>query len=527
MYIIRKLFCFFALAGLLAGCATDDSIWRENTAPVGTPASLLYGNFYTGLYGTYDETRRIAVLLPTSGSNAEIGKSIRTGIEAAAIRFAPKSTQITFHDTGTNDIADAIDTALATNPDIIIGPVFAEEARILRAAKFPNTPALSFTSDTTAVGDGVFSMSLLPSNSIEGALQEMSRDSVGRFIIIAPDTTSGQIMAGVAKSVSEKLGLQNAGLLYYTERDTDAIKNVAITVADYTARSEANTRAKEILSAIITNEQLLPEEKDSIAAQLDEINRTDTLGKLPYDAILFLGGAPDTKSLVSFLRYYGVGTNDAKLYGTSLWQDSATTSDTAMIGAKFAGLPDIPEDFSIIYEAATGKPATRMAAMGYDAMLMAIGTLAAPNKATYLTAPSGYIGTTGIFRLRANGTNERALQIVKLNGSGKTRLVRPAPDSFASGLYLTDGLSARTAAPKEIESEKINVMDYINIPERFIRKYSKPNYQESSEPEELGLTPITVLESRPQDFLITTDDYKPVPLESISRKYIDSVEVTE
>ena len=526
MHIIRKLYCFLLLLTMLAGCSGPGSMWQEDTTPVGAPASLQYGSFSTGLYGTYDETHRIAVLLPTSGPSAEIGKSIRTGIEAAALRFAPAGLQISFYDTADTDIVQTIESALSSNPEVIIGPVFADDARMLRDNKSSRLPALSFTSDTTAMGDGVFSMGLMPSNSIEAILQEIAANSGERFIVIAPNNASGQIMATATNTASNAIGLYNIGLLYYTEHDTDSIKNTAMNAALYTDRNYISTQAKEILSGIINGEILSDDEKESITTQLDNINRTDTLGKLPYDSILFLGGGDDTKSLVSFLRYYGVDTHEVKFYGTSLWQGTSVSSDIAMNGAEFAAMPDIPEEFTHIYESATGAKPSHIAAMGYDATMLAIGAIyATNNKLAYLTSPSGYIGTTGLFRLRSNGFNERALEIVKLNGGGKTSVVQPAKTSFMTQLYFTSGAATRPAAQKEIETENLDVMDYINIPERFIKKYRKKNYNGNTEAP--GLTPITVLESANQEFAITAEDYKPMPLETISRTYIDSVEVTE
>ncbi len=529
MHIIRKLFCFLLFLVGLSGCTGRNSVWQENIGPVGAPASLQYGTFNMGLYGTYDDkTHRVAVLLPTSGQNAEIGKSIRTGIEAAAIRFAPKGLQISFYDTAATDIVQTIESALSGNPELIIGPVFSDNARMLRANKSTRIPALSFTSDTSAVGNGVFSMALMPSNSIEATLQDMYASSNRHFIIIAPNSSSGQIMAGVAKYASNLIGLENVGILYYTERNTDSIKDTAINAALYPERNYTSTRAKEILTAIINNEYLTKTEKHSITKQLDNINRTDTLGKLPYDSILFLGNGDDTKSLVSFLRYYGIDANEIKFYGTSMWQDTSLASDVAMNGAKFSAMPDIPEDFKLVYESATGKSPSRMAVLGYDAMMLAIGALYtnAP-KASYLTNPSGYTGATGLFRLHSNGLNERALQIEKLNGDGNTTVVRPAAASFVSQLYLTDGKGIGAAGQKEIASEKINVMDYIKIPERFIKKYSRKNFNESTDSDQAGLIPITILQDNPQDFTITAEDYKPIPLETVSRTYIDSVELTE
>jgi hypothetical protein len=47
-----------------------------------------------------------------------------------------------------------------------------------------------------------------------------------------------------------------------------------------------------------------------------------------------------------------------------------------------------------------------------------------------LTNPSGFAGTNGIFRFLPDGTNERGLAVLEVEGAG-TSVVSPAPQSFA------------------------------------------------------------------------------------------------
>jgi branched-chain amino acid transport system substrate-binding protein len=49
-----------------------------------------------------------------------------------------------------------------------------------------------------------------------------------------------------------------------------------------------------------------------------------------------------------------------------------------------------------------------------------------------LTASSGFAGIDGVFRFRADGTNERGLAVMRVTGSGG-QVIAPAPRSFGSG----------------------------------------------------------------------------------------------
>ena len=534
MHIIKQLLRLICVSAILAGCSGKSNRWytEYDHATVSAPSQLQYGSFSAGMYGT-DSTESIAVLLPTSGPNGNIGKSIRPAIEAAAMQFAGNGTRIDFYDTGAGDVTQTIRTAIASNPGVIIGPVFAQNARILRDIKPADMPALAFTSDISAVGDGVFSMSLVPTNTIEATIQEMRARGSSEFIIIAPDNVSGRTMAGTAKSMTGTYNIKNTGVFYYNERDTESIKSTAMAATMYTARNAANTRAKEILSDILNKESLSASERTSIARQLENINRTDTLGKLPYDSVLFLGTGDDTKSLVSFMRYYGLGTRDAGFYGTPLWEDGDISSDVAMTGALFATLPEIPTEFSNIYETATGTAPTRMAAIAYDTTILALGAIRAKdNTASYLMNQSGYIGINGLFRLRPNGSNERALQIVQLNGDGTTTPVKTPVTAFTIPIYTTATNYITPAESMPLVRNGVNPIDYINIPERFHNKYRSKTYGSNhtvttNANTDSAFSSVTVLPNNTNEFSITAEDYAPVPLENVSRTYIDSVEVSQ
>lgn len=514
---------------LVAGCGGGTK-WKSEPAPTTTsmPGTLQYGGFSAGMYGT-SGAHKIAVLLPTSGANAPVGKSIRNGIEIAAMQFAPNELELDFYDTANG--VTAINAALASNPEIIIGPLFAEDARILRDIKSSDIPALSFTSDVTAVGNGVFSMSVMPANTIEAIIKQMKTHGANGFITFAPNNVSGRTMAGAAKTITDAYDIKNLGTFYYNERDTESIKSATMAATMYNARNAANTRAKEILSSILNHEQITPSERYSLSRQLENLNRTDTLGDMPYDSVLFLGSPDDTKSIASFLRYYGLGVRDATFYGTPMWQEGNIKNDITMTGAEFVTLPDISSEFNTIYESATGTTAPRMAAIGYDTAILAFGALYSSNDmAAYLMSPAGYIGTNGMFRLRSNGTNERALDTVRINGDGTTQIIKNAETNFITPVYMTNLNYISPADETPLITKGINPMDHINIPERFYGKYRSKTYGENdiqSETPTNEFPTVTIETNNENNISITTPDYKPVPLETIGRTYIDSVEVTE
>ncbi|MBO5739599.1 MAG: penicillin-binding protein activator [Alphaproteobacteria bacterium] len=533
MLIKNRIFGYIILALALAGCAgTGDKSGPENdwigeygTLTAGEPAQI-YGQLTDSVQS--DATHNMAVLLPLSGDNAPVGRTIRTSVETAILQSGAKNLNVSFYDT-TDNLSETIKTVLAGNPEVIVGPVFANNARIVRDAKPENIPVISFTSDATAVGDGVMTIALMPTNGVESIVREMKSDNIKKFIIMAPDTDSGHLMAGTALRAAEISEIEPVGVFYYNERDTDSIKNTAIDASLHNARTAAHTRARQVLSDILINEQLTAIEKSRLNIQLDKLSKTEAIGHLPYNAILFLGSGDDTKSLASFLRYYNVGASDAKFYGTTMWDGSDITSDLTMGGAKFATLSDPAPEFSLVYEQMSGAQPNRLASFGYDAANMAIGMMYSnKSNVAYLLDPSGYIGTDGLFRLKPTGDNERALRIMKLNASGTPQVVKPAATNFMTPLYNIEQRHIEPADPMELQTDGIDPDNYIQIPERLRSKYrSKTIGTNITKPTKFQRSQIIAFLPEDDSAPIKSENYKPVKLESVNRSYIDEYEIEE
>ncbi len=540
-------FCVSMIALAMAGCTPQADWFSEyGDAPTGEPVQIMSGAHYDDMrmYGGFDASeygipsidsgapvQNIAVMVPLSGTYADIGRDIRMAVESAYLQRPVAGAAITFYDIA-RDRDATISAALATNPAIIIGPVFADDVRALRSAKPVGTPVLAFSSDTDAIGNGVMTMALMPTQSIEAIAREMSRDKIKHMLIVAPASQSGKIMAGTAIVAAEIYGMDVAGMLYYTEKDSDSIKNAAHRASLFEQRTAANTRAREILADILTNEELTAAEKDSLTRQLEKISKSETLGRAPFDAVLFLGDGADSKTLASFLRYYGVGTRDARFYGTALWDGADIIDDFSMSGAKFATLPDMSAAFSTTYAQLSGMAPGRLASFGYDATNLATGMIASDKtNAAYLLDPSGYRGIDGLVRMTPHGANERALRIVQLNATPTPTPVRDAAQNFMTPLYNIDQRKITPAREIEMRTRGINPDDFIKIPQRFADKYRSQTYgatiEDDSGPSAHAMTPVVISATENDAAIMAAPEFQPASLETVRRTYIDTVEIGE
>ena len=519
---IKTFFRLFALCLVLAGCGVPGGRWSiDDNGATTMPAAMQYGTYED------DVNHRMAVLLPMTGDASTVGRGIRTSVEMATLALNADNLTVSFFDSALG--ADAISDALASNPDVIVGPLFAADVRALRDAKSSSLPVLSFTSDATAVGDGVMTMNLMPTNGVEAIVKEMQLDNRKNFIVLAPDTESGHLLAGAADSAASVYNVPLVGAFFYDERDSESIKSATQKASMNVARTAAHTYAREVLADILTDETLTAVERSSMSRQLDSLGKNDTLGALPYDAVLFLGTGEDTKSLSSFMRYFGIGARDVKFYGTAMWDGTDIVNDVTMLGAKYAALPDTNEEFINAYERVAGARPSRLASIGYDATNMAISMIYSnKSQAAYLLDPSGYVGVDGIVRLRPTGDSERALRIMELNGTDTPRVVKEAATDFMTPLYNIEQRRIKPIDEIELQTHGVKPMDYIRIPERLRTKYKSKTFGANMK-EETTPQKVEVVSVVPEDTsgAVVSENYKPVKLAPVKQTLIDSIEVEE
>jgi ABC-type branched-subunit amino acid transport system substrate-binding protein len=334
-----------------------------------------------------DETRnRVAVLVPLSGANAQLGQSILNAANLALLDTGGQRIRITAYDTA-GGAAAAANEALGDGNGLILGPLLAQDVRaVAPIARRRDVPVIAFSNDVTVAGDGVFVMGFNPGQSIERVVAFAGSRGVQSFGALVP---TGD----------------------YGERGGQAL----------TAAVEA---AGGQLGAVETYERTAAGLRDA-AARLNERGR--------YQAVLIadspqlaLQGAPLVREV----------SPQPRLLGTELWATGSNLGATpALRGAWFAAPSDANFGaFSTRYRARYRAAPYRLSSLGYDAVLLAVRIAAnwpigRPFPARALTDRTGFAGVDGAFRFGRDGIAERALEVREVTATGTTT-VSPAPRSF-------------------------------------------------------------------------------------------------
>jgi len=366
------------------------------------------------------ELVRVGVLLPFSGSasalRSEAGHLLRAaelalferGVENVVL--LPKDTEGTAR--GAEAAAEA---AIADGADMIIGPLLAAEVRAVSVhARRANVPVISFSTDTSVAGDGVYLLSFPPEEEVRRVVSYTSALGASRYAIIAPATPYGQLVSeAYRRAAAENGGSVTAEEIY--SGGVDSMGQAARRLA------RAGIGRLNVAQALtMTGENWQPSEGGA------------------FQVVMLPASGDDLRMLAPSLLFADIDPLLVKFVGTGLWRNPESVREPSLSNGWFAG-PDaeLRARFEASYEAAYGDRPSRLAGLGYDAASLAV--LMAANAGgvdrRILEDTNGFLGVDGLFRLRSDGTVERGLALYTIR-NGQFEVLDPAPSRFDQGAIV-------------------------------------------------------------------------------------------
>lgn len=370
-----------AMAGFLAACQVVPKTGGPATPP---PPETPTDNVGPGL-PTDTDRHRVALLVPQTGPNADVGTAIANATTLALLDSRTERVRITTYDTALGAAA-AARQAVADGNKLILGPLLSEDvsavAPIARGAKIP---VLSFSNDTSVAGNGVFIMGFVPGQSVERVVAFSRAKGHQRFGALVPKNVYGDRSAAAFRAAVAKAGGTLVAVESY-DRSATALSGAA--------RRLANAGA--------------------------------------MDAVLIADSGGNAIRAVPVIK----GAGERQILGTELWNtDAALAGNAAMRGAWFASVSDgLYGQLATKYRTRFGRAPYRLASLGYDSVLLTVriardwkpGSNFPVNR---LLAADGFGGIDGIFRFSNRGIAERALEVSEI-GAGGFRVIDPAPTKW-------------------------------------------------------------------------------------------------
>ena len=374
------------------------------------------------------EEIRAALLVPLSGSNAALGNALSNAAQMAVFEIGDQRFNLIPLDThGTADgAAAAARLAISQGADIILGPLFSQEVKAVGAmAHDQGIPVIAFTTDRSAIGNGVYSLGFLPGQQVRRVVMQAKAENRTRFGVLAPNTDYGRAMAESLKAAVLESGMRLVRLEYYDPAATD-FTQVAKRFAEYERHRADLEHDKAVGAGRSAAKEATPAQAAATA--------------MPYDAVLLPDDGTRLKSIASLITYYGLDPGPVRFLGTMMWDDPRLADEPSLQGGWFPAPPAAAHaDFEQRYSKAFGPLPVRsgpFASAAYDATALA-AALAHQGQgdfsATALTNPNGFVGIDGIFRLLPDGTSERGLAVREIAREGNKE-ISPAPGSFTEAV---------------------------------------------------------------------------------------------
>jgi substrate-binding family protein len=387
-------------APLLAGCAGMQSTFSQITSnfpalpgqgpdqppaqPAGPPQQpTAIGN----------GSVRVGLLLPLSaaGNAGLAAQSMKNAAEMALAEFQNPNIQLLIKDDGGTPQGSqaGAQQAIDEGAEIILGPLFALSVpAAAQVARNRGISVIAFSTDSTIAGRGVFLLSFLPESDVNRIIDYAAGTGKRSFAALLPENAYGNVVEAAFQQAVARRGARVAAF------------------QKYAAGNQLQGSAQQIAQALGTADSLfLADDGDSLAAVVDALS----------------AARANLRAL--------------QLLGTGLWDSPRVFSNPSLQGGLYAA-PD-PSGFRAFagrYRTRYGQEPVRTATLAYDAvaLIAALARTQGPQRFStdVLTNSSGFAGIDGLFRFRADGSNERGLAVMRVTSTGG-QVASAAPKTFA------------------------------------------------------------------------------------------------
>ncbi|GAD55610.1 ABC transporter substrate-binding protein [Limimaricola cinnabarinus] len=341
---------------------------------------------------------KVALLVPagsSSQSDALLASNLENAARLAIADLGNVEIDMKVYPTAGDPAraARAATTAVAEGAQIILGPLYAEAANAVGVAVADQgVNVLAFSNNPTIAGGNVFILGPTFSSAATRLVQYGRANGIDRYVVAYGNDLQGVI-------------------------GRDSIVNAVKS----SGGAVAGTQAYELSQAGV----------QSAAPRVAETVR----GTGATGVFTTAGVNADLPILANALNKAGVTPQQARMLGLTRWDAAPQALTLPGLQNGLFAVPDTARTraFEQRYSSTYGAQPHPLAGLAYDG-IAAIGALAATGRADALTrnalvTSQGFKGTSGIFRLLSNGTNQRGLAVATIRNN-QVVILDPAPTSF-------------------------------------------------------------------------------------------------
>ncbi len=337
---------------------------------------------------------RVALLVPGgsgSGTDALLASNLENAARLAIRDLNGARIDLQVYNTAgrPGTAASAAQRAVDEGAQIILGPLFAEAANAAGVAVADEgINVLAFSNNTAIAGGNVFVLGPTFRNTADRLVRYGRRTGVSRYVVAHADTVPGNTgRDAIVGAIRQNGGTVSAVQSYPLSQN--GIQSAAGPIAN----AVQSTGAQAVFTTAVPGDEL-------------SLISTGIRERAPV-----------------------------QLVGLTRWNSEPRFQALPALQGGLFTVPDqSPQNqFEARYRSAYGQSPHPVAGLAYDGIAAVGALISSGNRQALssraLTQRSGFRGTGGIFRLRPDGTNERALAVAELRNN-QVVILDPAPSRF-------------------------------------------------------------------------------------------------
>ena len=260
----------------------------------------------------------VGLLLPLTGEKSAAGNLVINSLRYSML-LSPNQLNFKIYDTkGTPDGAvRAAQQGVSNKVKTFIGPIFSDETRKVKE-HFRNKKKLTFFSlspDLNNVSENIIVSGQNPNDQISCITKHIAENESTSVLLIHHSDKYGYV-------------IRNSFLNYINDF---GVKGIDIDFFEVDAKTDLNNEIKKISKFKERKQQLQNEiikirdnaalEEESKNKEIKSLERMLTLGS-PFDSIIIASEGDRLLEILSHLAFYDINSENSKIYGTSLWEDT-------------------------------------------------------------------------------------------------------------------------------------------------------------------------------------------------------------
>lgn len=341
---------------------------------------------------------RVALILPLSGQGqaAVAAQSLQNAADLALSETPGAGlTILVKDDRGTPEGArEAASQAIAEGAEIILGPLFAGSVQTAgHVARQSGRPVIAFSTDATVATRGIYLLSFLVQAEVDRIVSFAASQGRRSVAALVPETTYGRVAEAQFQEAAARHGLRVVAVERYPAgQPQGAVQRLGRVIAGPSPQADM---------------LFVPENGDGLPA------------------------------VATALQGVGFNPQQVRPLGTGVWNEARVFALPALQGSWFAA-PDNRgfAAFATRYRARYNTDPIRLATLSYDAVTLAATLTRVQGSQRFaenvLTNPAGFVGADGVFRFKADGTNDRALAVQEIR-NGAAVMISGAPRTLVAG----------------------------------------------------------------------------------------------